>query len=53
MPRPTAHALLIAPGTYADTPQISVPITAAEAGALAKVLRASADDADDADSVAL
>lgn len=36
---PTAHALLIAPGTYAHAPQFTVPINAADANAVAAVLR--------------
>ncbi|MBP1467832.1 hypothetical protein EYB53_019105 [Candidatus Chloroploca sp. M-50] len=39
MPRPTAHALLIAPGTYAHAPQLNVPINAADANAVVAVLR--------------
>jgi hypothetical protein len=39
MPFPTAHALLIGIGTYAHAPQLNVPITAADAGAVAAVLR--------------
>ncbi len=39
MPRPTAHTLQIAPGTYAHAPQINVPSTAADANAVAAVLR--------------
>ncbi|MBK9941552.1 MAG: caspase family protein [Kouleothrix sp.] len=36
---PTAHALLIGIGSYAHAPQLNVPITAADARALAAVLR--------------
>lgn len=39
MPFPTAHALLIGIGTYAHAPQLDVPITAADANAVALVLR--------------
>jgi hypothetical protein len=40
MPFPTAHALLMSGiGTYAHAPQLNVPITAADAGAVATVLR--------------
>lgn len=35
----TAHALLIGIGTYAHTPQLNVPITAADASAVTAVLR--------------
>lgn len=35
----TAHALLIGVGSYANAPQLNVPITAADAGAVAAVLR--------------
>lgn len=34
-----AHALLIGVGSYAHTPRLNVPITAADAGAVAAVLR--------------
>lgn len=36
---PTAHALLIAPSTYAHAPQLNVPVTAADASAVTAVLR--------------
>jgi hypothetical protein len=36
---PTAHALLIGIGSYAHAPQLNVPITAADASAVAAVLR--------------
>jgi esterase/lipase superfamily enzyme len=39
MPFPQGHALLIGVGTYRDEPQLNVPITAADAQALADVLR--------------
>src|SRR5262245_59039993 len=39
MPLPHAHALLIGIGSYAHTPQLNVPITAADANAVATVLR--------------
>ena len=39
MPFPTAHALLIGIGRYAHAPQLDVPITAADAHAVAAVLR--------------
>jgi hypothetical protein len=39
MPFPTAHALLIGIGTYAHAPKLNVPITAADANAVAAVLR--------------
>jgi hypothetical protein len=35
---PTAHALLIGIGSYAHAPQLNVPITAADASAVAAVL---------------
>jgi Caspase domain len=39
MPFPQAHALLIGVGSYAHAPQLNVPITAADANAVAAVLR--------------
>ncbi len=39
MPFPTAHALLIGIGSYAHAPQLNVPITVADANAVAAVLR--------------
>ena len=39
MPFPHAHALLIGVGSYAQAPQLDVPITAADASAVAAVLR--------------
>ncbi|PDW01711.1 caspase family protein [Candidatus Viridilinea mediisalina] len=39
MPFPTAHALIIGVGTYVYTPQLNVPVTAADAQAVAGVLR--------------
>jgi hypothetical protein len=39
MPFPTAHALLISIGSYAHAPQLNLPITAADASAMAAVLR--------------
>src|SRR5438128_2731775 len=39
MPFSHAHALLIGIATYAYTPQLTVPITAADANAVAAVLR--------------
>lgn len=39
MPFPTAHALLIGIGTYQYAPGLNVPITAADANAVAAVLR--------------
>lgn len=39
MPFPTAHALLIGIGRYAHAPHLDVPITAADAHAVAAVLR--------------
>ncbi|MEI6179305.1 MAG: caspase family protein, partial [Chloroflexales bacterium] len=39
MPFPTAHALLIGIGTYQYVPRINVPITVADANAVAAVLR--------------
>lgn len=39
MPFPTAHALLIGIGSYAHSPQLDVPITAADANAVAAMLR--------------
>lgn len=39
MPFPTAHALLIATSSYAHAPQLDVPATVADAGAVAEVLR--------------
>lgn len=39
MPFPPTHALLIGIGSYAHAPQLNVPITAADAVAVAAVLR--------------
>jgi hypothetical protein len=39
MPFPTAHALVVGIGRYAHAPQLDVPITAADAHAVATVLR--------------
>jgi hypothetical protein len=39
MPFPRGHALLIGVGTYQHTPRLNVPVTAADARAVAQVLR--------------